>query len=192
MAAFTDTLLTTYCRSGYYSEGYTYTSGWSIGENSGHAFRGILRFPDLNLRDAVIRRISLVLNRTDSYSSRTNYWGFCQSIVWGAATEVNFPWKVPEGKGTKTLDLTPYKDRIQGYVGEWCIVTNRYTAGGYCEFSGKSDGSKAPKLVVEYDKGIVHAYKGGVWVPCLVHQYKDGAFHQCMPYLRKDGLWVLV
>jgi hypothetical protein len=190
MATFSRTVYTTLCKYGYYEWGYT--SGWSIGYSSGHDFRGILRFPDLNLRDAVIRKISLLLRRTDTYSGKDNYLGFNQNTAWNATTVSDFHVYISSGTGTKTIDLTPYISLIQGYVGDWCIIANRDTTGEFCSFDGDEDGANAPRLVVEYDRGMMHYYKDGAFKECGVHYFKDGAYKQCLPYVYRNGLWVLV
>lgn len=186
------TFYTSYCKYGYYDWGYT--SGWSIGYSSGHDFRGILRFPDLLLQDAEIQSISLLLNRTDTYGAKDNYFGFTQSTDWNAATTVNFKKTISSGTGLKTIDLTPYKDQIQAYVGTWCIVANRYTTGEFCSFDGDEDGAiKAPRLVVVYENATVEYYTEGGWQKCLVY-YRNtaGEWVKCIPYIYKDGVWVKV
>lgn len=185
------TFYTTYCRYGYYEWGYT--SGFSIGYSSGHDFKGILRFPDLLLQDAEIQSISLLLNRTDTYGAKDNYFGFTQDTAWNAVVTDSFHYQIPSGTGVKTIDLTPYKDKIKAFVGTWCIVANRYTTGEFCSFYGDEDGAtKAPRLVVNYENATVEYYTSGGWQKCTVNYYKDGAWVKCVPYYYKDGAWVKV
>ncbi len=190
----TNTLYSTYCRSGYLSsDGYSYTSDWTFGEQSGHNFKGVVRFPDLLLRSAVIQNISLVLRRIDTYGGRTCQFGFNQNIAWGSTLLRTFSVSISSGTGNKTIDLTAHKDLIQNFSGEWCIHTNRDgNASGFTQFNGDEDGTNGPRIVVTYENATVEYFTAGAWQKCLVHYRTSTGWVQTIPYIYKSGVWVQV
>lgn len=190
----TNTLYSTYCRSGYLSsDGYSYTSNWTIGLQSGHNYRSVVQFPDLLLRDSVIQSIKFLINRIDTYGGRTTQMGFNQSTAWGSAILQSFSVGISSGTGVKTIDLTPYISLIQGFVGSWCIHTNRDGNADFCQFNGDEDGTSGPRIVVTYENAVVEYYTSGAWQKALVY-YRDstGAWKQCIPYMYVNGAWVRV
>ena len=183
----------TYCRYGYLSsDGYGYTGGFSFGTNSGHDYKGVVRFPDLLVQKAVIQSIALVMKRTDTAGSRTVQLGLNQNIAWGSSLLRTFNVTISSGTGTKTIDLTEHKDLIQNFTGSWCIHTNRNGGAGYTTFDGDEDGSTGPRIVVTYENATVEYFTSGGWQKALVHYRTATGWAQCIPYIYKDGAWVQV
>ena len=189
------TQYTGWCAHGYLSsDPWNYTANWCFGDNGSHDFRACARFPALNLPNAVIQNISLVLRRIDTAGSRTVQAGINQSKGWSSAfLSPTFSIAITSGSGTKTVDLTAYKDLIQSFTSDWYIHLNRNNACSITEFNGDEDGTNAPRIVTTYENATVEYFTAGGWQKCLVHYRKpDGTWQQCIPYYYVNGAWVQV
>jgi hypothetical protein len=127
-----------------------------VGKSGTATYYGYVGFPRID-PTWTITAIYFKLNRTDSYSSHVLQFGSSTSNSWSLKGTQD--WKadftISSGTGTKTYNLTAYKDILQGYTGTWYMhVQHGSGSNSYTEFTGGT-GSSSPRLYIEYEDASV-------------------------------------
>ena len=133
------------------------TSKLYVGKSGTTTYYGYVGFPAINPA-WTIKSISFRLKREDTYSTHVLQFGSSTSNAWGSKGTQD--WKadfsVSSGTGTKSWDLTAYKDILQGYTGTWYMhVQHGSGTNSYTEFTGGTGSSPAPRLYIEYEDSSV-------------------------------------
>ncbi|MDL2205769.1 hypothetical protein LJC33_02520 [Eubacteriales bacterium OttesenSCG-928-N13] len=159
--------------------------------SDGTKYRGRVRFNNGIGGSWVISKITLTMQRIDSYSSHVLEIGVSSSNAWGASLQWKKNFTFSSGTGNKTIDITAAKDIIQGYTGTYFYIHILHGSGtnSYSEFKGSST---TPYITITYEEATVYYYGSGNWQQCLVYYYTGGQWVQCIPYYYTGGSWIQV
>lgn len=126
-----------------------------VGKASSYTTRGRLSF------DAVspgwyVTNLSLVLRRTDGYSSRRIRVGASQSADWGASYDAYVDVYISGDVGTKIVDISSLISTIKGYTGTWYLHLTQISTdiNSYAEYNNGVSGS-APYISIDYEEATI-------------------------------------
>ncbi len=182
------TIYTTACVWG--SSSFNSSTDLKVGKSSSATYKGRITFAVVPA-NWVIKKITLKLNRIDSYAAHTLIFGGSASSGFSATLAFSVSKSISTGTGSKTIDLTSYAKKIQGFGGTWYIhVRHSSGSNSYTEFSGdERSTSLKPQLVIQYEQATVYVNVAGVWKQCLVYYCNNGTWVQCIPYYNSGGTW---
>ena len=187
------TIYTTACVWG--SSSFNSSTDLKVGKtgsssSDGTKYKGRITFAAIPA-NWIIKKITLKLNRIDSYAAHTLLFGGSTGSGFSATLSFSFTKSISKGTGSKTLDLTTYAKTIQGFGTTWYIhVRHGSGSNSYSEFSGdERSTSLKPQLVIEYEEATVYVNVAGTWKQCLVYYNNNGTWVQCIPYYNSGGTW---
>ena len=179
------------------SSSFSSTSDLKVGKSGststdGTRYKGRLTFAALPAGS--ISKLTLKLNRIDSYNAHTLQFGGSTSSAFNASLSFSFNAPISKGTGTKSINLTDYIKTIQKFGGTWYLhIRHGSGTNSYSEFNGDEDANSVkPQLVVEYAAAAVYYNVNGSWVQCQIYYRQNGQWVQCVPYYCRDGTWVQV